>query len=738
MASGEIAGSGPIPRTVLALYYNKENNNSQWSKIHQYAEMPMNHLGLKLRYHNIDQGLPDLKNTADLVGIISWFDSGTRLRDPVQYLKWLESAVRDGKKLVIMGDPGFQEDESGKPVSWLYVSRFYRLLGIQNMDEWVDYTYNLAFSYKNRSVVEFERGYHGFNPPYSKLLPARDDVVSHLVAHKAGLPETESHLVMTFPAGGYVADQYAMFAREINSSETRQWLINPFEFFRLAFETDRVPKPDCTTLAGRRVYYSHVDGDGWLNVTRIEAYRKQKWLSSKVVLEEVIRPFPDLPITITAVAAEIDPKWSGTEESREIARELFQLPQVEIGSHTYSHPFDWQFFADGNTDKEIPYLHKYPGGGWGGNRLKNRFLAAISKKEKKDYSYLETGIGHDSYVIPRAYARRPFDLDLEISGSAAYLDRLAPAGKQTTVLMWTGNTSPFEAALRKTRLSGLYNINGGDSRFDREFPSYAWVSPIGRQVGSETQIYSSNSNENTYTDLWRGRFHGFRYLIDTLENTEHPRRIKPINIYYHMYSGERRASINAVISNLNYVLSREIIPITTSDYCAVAEGFYSTEIDQAGPGRWRIKNRGRLQTIRFDDAENQSVDLVRSKGIIGQRHFQGNLYVYLDAAVDKPLLILTRSSQRKQNKAHLVQSRWQVWRLQQLRDRFTFHTKGFGSAEMTWYVPRRGTYTVTIADNKGRQEQIEVRVGKNHLLFINPVDLRNSSASVTVQETGKQ
>jgi len=28
-----------------------------------------------------------------------------------------------------------------------------------------------------------------------------------------------------------------------------------------------VPKPDTTTLAGRRIYYSHIDGDGWKELT---------------------------------------------------------------------------------------------------------------------------------------------------------------------------------------------------------------------------------------------------------------------------------------------------------------------------------------------------------------------------------------------------------------------------------------------------------------------------------------
>jgi len=729
---------GVLPRTVLALYHSEEVGKPHWSKIHKFAEMPLNHLGITLKYHNIREGLPDLGKIDGLRGILAWFDSGTRLRDPLGYLKWAEAAVRSGKKLVILGDPGFREDETGKPVSGIYLSRFFRLLGIQDMDEWVDYTYNLEFLHKNKALVEFERQYSGFNPPFSRLLANRSDAISHLVVRKTGLPDTESHVVMTFPAGGYVADGYAVFTKTVAEKIIRQWLINPFEFFRLAFDTDQIPKPDCTTLAGRRIFYSHIDGDGWLNVTQIEEYRKQKWLSSKVILEEVIRVYPDLPVTVTAVAAEVDPEWSGTEESREIARALFRQPQVEIGSHTYSHPFDWDFFADNDIDKERPYLHKYPGGGWGGNQLTNRFLAAISKKDKKDYSYLETGLSHDKYVLPRAYARRPFDLDLEIRGSSDYLNSLAPNGKKTAILMWSGNTTPFLEAIRQTRMLGLYNINGGDSRFDREYPSYSWVSPIGRAVDGEIQIYSSNSNENTYTDLWRGRFHGFRYLKETLRNTEHPRRIKPLNIYYHMYSGERRASLNAVRSNLDYALSKEIIPMVASRYAAIAEGFYSTRIHQTGSRKWRIEGRKKLQTIRFDNAKDVAVNFAQSTGVVGQRHYQGSLYVYLDETVQSPELSLRPPSSPGTGQPFLIQSRWRVWDLTRRKNRLDFKAEGFGQPEMTWQVPRAGRYQMTAIDRAGIQKNSDIRVGNNRQLGISTFGLLGNFMSVTVIYKGKQ
>jgi hypothetical protein len=72
-----------------------------------------------------------------------------------------------------------------------------------------------------------------------------------------------SDLVVIGRAGGFVAPNYALYRGP--NDRLQQWLINPFEFFRRAFATDAIPKPNTTTLSGRRIYYSHIDGDGWRN-----------------------------------------------------------------------------------------------------------------------------------------------------------------------------------------------------------------------------------------------------------------------------------------------------------------------------------------------------------------------------------------------------------------------------------------------------------------------------------------
>ncbi|MCB0376179.1 MAG: hypothetical protein KDD04_09700, partial [Sinomicrobium sp.] len=328
---------------------------------------------------------------------------------------------------------------------------------------------------------------------------------------------------------------------------------------------------------------------------------------------------------------------------------------------------------------------------------------------------------HD-FVTPRSYACEPFDLNKEMQGMKTLVDSLLPPNKQPMRLVqWSGNTLPFEGAIRAARQAGLYNINGGDSRFDREFASYAWVAPIGQEVGKERQIYSSNSNENTYTELWTDRFYGFRYLQRTVENTESPIRVKPFNIYYHMYSGEKEASLLALTDNYNYARTQELTPVTASRFAYLANGFYTARFIPAGKKRWEIHDRGGLQTIRFDHGETSGVDFARSRGIIGQRHYQNSLYVYLDETVTTPIVALKENisydSPLIEKRPYLISSRWLIKSLNSEGKHLDFLAWGYGKGAMSWRMPARGVYHIRVSDADGKRlEEMDMETDEHHEL----------------------
>ena len=62
-----------VPRTVLAFYDSELDGEVATTEAHVAAEMPLNHLGLVVRYHDIHKQLPDKKAMADVRGILLWF-----------------------------------------------------------------------------------------------------------------------------------------------------------------------------------------------------------------------------------------------------------------------------------------------------------------------------------------------------------------------------------------------------------------------------------------------------------------------------------------------------------------------------------------------------------------------------------------------------------------------------------------------------------------------------------------
>ena len=630
------------------------------------------------------------------------------------------------------------------------INRVAERIGFRFEDRWSDITYDWKPALSDLAVMRFERPPLVVLPPFQSVVPARGDVDSHFVLRRAGDPGTDSHMVVTSPRGGYIA---AGFAIAPNTDEDRRrWLLNPFAFFRRAFGTDRLPKPDTTTLSGRRIYYSHIDGDGWRNQTEVESYRDRRpTLSSEVVLRELLEPYPDLPVTVAPVMGDLDSDWYGTEEGIDIAREIFRLPHVEPASHTYSHPFDWAFFADWTLVKEERFRDLYPargavtrvdkiftwlGAGDGGEEAEpapdyagGRSLA----EEEADDEAEDIGV----YERPRAYAILPYSLELEIGGSLAFLDALLPPGKRAALVQWSGNTLPYPAAIAASRAAGARNINGGDSRFDSEFPSYATVSPVGRQVGGQRQIYASNSNENTYTDLWTDSYFGFQHVIETIRNTETPIRVKPFNVYYHMYSGEKQASVNAVRRVLDYARTQALAPVATSRFAAIGDGFHTTRLIALGPGAWRVEDRGALQTLRFDRATFQAVDFARSQGVIGQRHFQGSLYVALDEAHPAPVVALGEAVAADAPAAaphpYLVEGRWRVGGLAADRDGMRFAAQGYGRGIMTWWVPRAGRYRIEVSRGGEALATAEAVAGADHILAIELGQIAGTPVEVTVR-----
>ena len=217
--------------------------------------------------------------------------------------------------------------------------------------------------------------------------------------------------------------------------------------------------------------------------------------------------------------------------------------------------------------------------------------------------------------------------------------------------------------------------------------------------------------------------------------------MKPFNVYYHMYSGEKLASLNAVRANLRAARRARVVPVTTSRYAAIADGFYRTRLERLGSARWRVSRRGALQTVRFDRAATRAVDFGRSRGIVGQQHDQGSLYVALDPTVERPVVALREIGKvgrpPRAPVPYLLRSRWRVREVVQREARVSFFVQGFGPGRMRWYVPRAGSYAVTL-EARDKTVTLKATAGEDGVLEFHLPARAVAGGWVTIRPHGQR
>lgn len=659
-------GAGERSRYVLALYKSSELYNdvdgprpktATLNEVHTWAQMPLNWLGLMVEYHDVDRGLPDERTMTRYRGVVTWFQT-EEIDAPLDYLRWLGAQMRAGRRVVILGHLGALRDRRTlRTLDLNAVNQALAPSGLQFLGNWTGNQRVIELRRRDPHMMEFERRFPPGLPYYQQVVSRRPDSHAHLVLARRDLPDSESHLVVTGPWGGFGAAEYVNF--QFPGQSGAQWWLDPFAFFRDAFGVAGWPRPDTATLCGRRIFYSHIDGDGLRNRSEVRPGAS----SGQVILDEILSRY-GLPTTVSVVVAEVEPTLLGSPEFHELARAIYRRPNVEAGSHSFTHPLDW---------------------------------------EKQTRSF--------------AIARVPYSVEMETAGSIRYIEeRLLPPGKKVRLFQWSGSTLVTEDALAVLGRLGVPNINGGDTMRDREWRSYTGVAPLMRQVGRHWQTYTSASNENLYTNLWTGPFYGFRHVIETFENTERPRRVAPVNLYYHYYSGERVASLKSLQLVYDWVMGQPLAWLFTSEYLAIVEGFRTARIARTAEG-WRIWSHGALRTARFDDTR-AVVDLERSHGVIGFLHHQGSLYVHL--AGPEPALIVL--GDRPPGRAYLAQASHPVTSWRREAGRVAVRLSGVGAkvVEVAGLAPDREIPT-EIRDG-GAPRRLRSRAGPDGRLTVRAGD----------------
>lgn len=562
-----------VPRRVLVLYYGGESAALNYASPHRFLQMPLNHMGYVVDYADVRNPLPEGVFQDRYAGIVTWF-SGFLPEGRVRTVnQWLLARLGERTPLAVMGNFGFALDR-----------QFNEALGIKGN----------ASPPRGEQKVAAQDPMMGFELAVQPSSGSRFEWVL-----KSGAPAQQPARALIehrdargasflggaiLPWGGFVVDPFVV--TEVPGTDYARWMIDPFAFLTQALRLQPLPVPDVTTENGRRLLFSHVDGDGFPSRAEVAGSPN----AGAVLLKEIFEKYTQVPQTMSVIEAEVAPHglYPGTSaEMEDIARRMFRLPHVEIASHTYSHPFLW--------DRSVRH-----------GLFSDNSEAAMS-------------LDVPGYTM---------DLRREIVGSTDYINsRLAPPDKRVKILLWSGDTAPNAEALEITERAGLLNMNGGDTSITRTNPSLTAVGAFGIQKNGYLQVYAPITNENIYTNLWKGPYYGFEQVIQSFEMTEKPRRLKPVDIYYHVYSASKRAGITALHKVYGWAVAQPLHPVFASEYIRKVRDFHTLAIARDGGG-WRVRGDGELRTLRLPTALG-APQMAASRGVAGYRGGAEGLYVHL-------------------------------------------------------------------------------------------------------------
>jgi polysaccharide biosynthesis protein PelA len=604
-----------IPRRILALYDGAEEPYLPSTLIHRNMAVTLEYFGFILDYVDIRKPLPAGDLASRYAGIVSWFVDD-EMAQARTYERWLEIQIASGLRIAMLNRPGFDASPS-----------FLRRLGIVESSKKLVGPVSVTAAGK---LIGFEARP---TPQLRGLLNWRASEGEVHLELRDGIGQVVTP-VITGAWGGLALSPFMI---DVGFEDRIRWIVDPFAFIARALDVEPMPVPDTTTENGRRLLFIHIDGDAFASMAEMPG----RLFSGQIIMREFLKKYP-FPTTVSIIEGEtsktgIYPQLS--EKLEAIAQDVFALPNVEPASHGYSHPYDWVRAARGEGQ------------------------AAMGSKDP-----VHLAIPGYRYSAAR-----------EVGGSLRYInERLAPPDKPARVFLWSGAALPETDAVKEIVAGKFWNMNGGNGDLPVDAPTLSMVTSLGRPVDGMLQIYSQEQNENVYTNEWRGPFYGFRRVIDSFKFTDAPRRLKPINIYYHFYSGTKLASVNALHEVYRYAAAQDTLPVFVSEACARIDEYFRMTLARRLDGNWEVRGGGTLRTVRIDKRLGWP-NIAGSEGVVGVEDLAQGRYVALSGASHATLAL----QGDRPTLPHLVSANASVVSWVRDRDTVTFRLKGHLPVDMT-------------------------------------------------------
>lgn len=600
-----------VPRQILVLYgydVRLEDRKRMYpvdSLTASSLQAPLEWLGYELHYH--DAGMEDLPEVADSVAAIIC-DGTLHMPNEKELVlaDWLNAQRQKALPILFLGGVPFRDQLSTR--------RWQRDFGIGGDMEPVRQLKETRIREVVPDLFSREVPLHPREQDFIRLTAPPG---STMFLSLAGKDEVGgSHRfdpIFRAPWGFVWLAPYITF----NASGTQRfYYVDPYKLIAQWLGSRVFPAPDTTTRMGRRLFFSHIDGDGFA----MKSARIGQPTCGEIVRDNILRRYP-FPVTVSIVESDIrglawslEPKDAPKYE--ELARSVFALRNVEAASHSFSHPFYW----DVNDPNPGEYASQYA-------------------------------------PLNAAANYKTVDLKREITDSVRFIEeRLLPPGKKVELMLWSGNCRPGVEALRLTRELGIENLNGGDTTVSELYPSIINIAPKLMQWGDELQIYAANQNEFMYSGGFAGPFYGgFAKVIDTFQRTELPRRMKPVNLYYHFYSGINISAERALKKILDWCWTQPLHHTTATEYARIVRASRDASVRQLAADRWLLRAGSHLQTWRLPLAAGLPL-MEGSPGLLGFRIERDQVYLHTDGSGQAQVQLVPATQALAQSHLYVLES----------------------------------------------------------------------------------
>ncbi len=582
-------------RNVLVYYSKTDGNDFNSNSVSELFGIFFDYYGVSVRFTDLDQGIGSeaLRSWADVYVVCHYqwqHPNGNALCD------FLMPAAKD-KRVVLLGLPG-------SPAKQVFLIE---RIGFRTDDRFA--------ARELIKKVDVDPSLSSGETPYQLsasgdyyLLEKKKDREDAKAIIKAVADTFETVIAGTSKNGAIV------FIDKLISEKNyvRKWMIDPYVLARAILGEEKCIIADPCVRSGSRVAMVHIDGDGF----NYKAYYKDRRFSGEIITDEIINRYK-VPVSASLIVAEVNPADFGSADILNKAKKLLNSPYVEVGSHSWYHPFDWEKVQEGKMED------------------------LTADTEENDQI-------EDLKTFNPAWKAKQMSLENEIKNSVEYISGLT--GKKCRVFFWTGKCNPTPSALELCEKMGIYNINGGDTRYDAEFDSYSNLSSHYGAYEDHYRYSARYVNEFILTDKWSEPYDGYIKAIEGFKRTGSPKLLTPIDIYFHYYIATRLEGLSSLKSVFEYVLSEYPSFVNVSEWIERLRGVMSCEIyikselkkfehgdarlnyyRQSGKVKslysFSFKNTGKLDNFRWDHEGFPLVD--PGRGIMGYNVINGSKYITL-------------------------------------------------------------------------------------------------------------